>query len=123
MRDGAASTGPLLSLIDLKAQEIEMELTNLYGYETLQNFAGTKWRTRFLQGRTEIGDELRSERAANSDLIQGIAECILDRLARSGKYYTDISGARKRYVSDFSLRNSGATSFIVDGFHTGSPGT
>jgi hypothetical protein len=74
--DGAASSRPLFDLPGLKAKEIETELTSVYGDEALQSSAVKKWRTRFLQGRTELGDSPRSGRAVNSDLTQVIAELI-----------------------------------------------
>jgi hypothetical protein len=44
-----------LDVKGLKVKKVEMKLTNLYGDEALQISAGKKWRTRFLQGRTEGG--------------------------------------------------------------------
>jgi hypothetical protein len=46
----------VLSLKGLKAKEIEMALTSVYGDEALQISAVKKWRMRFLQGTTELGD-------------------------------------------------------------------
>jgi hypothetical protein len=60
----------------LKAKEIEMNPVSVYGDEALQIFAIKKWRTRLLQGRTELEDDPGSRRLANSDLTQGIAELI-----------------------------------------------
>jgi len=74
--DGAASSRPRWTLKDLKAEEIEMELTDVYGDEAFQISAVTKWRTCVLQGRTEPGDDPRSGILANSDLTQVIAELI-----------------------------------------------
>jgi hypothetical protein len=45
-----------LTIKGLKAKEIEMKLTSVYGNEALQTSAVKKWRTRFLQKRTELGD-------------------------------------------------------------------
>jgi hypothetical protein len=47
----------LLTFKGFKAKEIEMELTSMYSDEALQIFTVKKWRTRFLQGRTEFGDD------------------------------------------------------------------
>jgi hypothetical protein len=47
----------LLALKGLKTKDIEMELMSMYGDEVLQISDGKKWRTRFLQGRTELGDD------------------------------------------------------------------
>jgi hypothetical protein len=41
----------------LKAKEVEMELTSAYGDEAFQISAVKKWRTRFLPGRKELGDD------------------------------------------------------------------
>jgi len=68
MPDGAASSRPLLVLKDLNAKELGIELTTLDGNETLEISAVKQWRTRFLEGRTELGDDLRSRRPVNSDL-------------------------------------------------------
>jgi hypothetical protein len=46
-----------LTLKGLKAKEIEMELTNAYDIDVLQIAAVKKWRTRFLQGTREVGDD------------------------------------------------------------------
>jgi hypothetical protein len=42
-----------LTLKGLKAEEIETKLTRVHGHEALQISAVKKWRTHFLQGRTE----------------------------------------------------------------------
>jgi hypothetical protein len=39
------------------------------------------------------------------------------------KYYADISGSRRRYVSDFFVRNYDSKNFIFDKFHNSSPRT
>jgi hypothetical protein len=65
-----------LILKGLNAKEIEMEFTSVYDDEALQISAVKNWGTRFLQARTELGDDPRSERLANSDLTQVIAELI-----------------------------------------------
>jgi hypothetical protein len=53
-----------------------MELTNVHGDEALQISAAKKYRTPFLQERTELGDDRRSERLANSDLTHVNAKLI-----------------------------------------------
>jgi transposase len=58
----------VLTVNGLRAKEKEMELASMYGYDALQISAVKKWRTRFVQGRTELGDDPRSGRPANSDL-------------------------------------------------------
>jgi hypothetical protein len=65
-----------LTLTDLKAEELEIELRIVYGDEALRISAMKKWRTPFLQGRTELGDDPRSGRLTNSDLTQMIIELI-----------------------------------------------
>jgi hypothetical protein len=62
-----------------------MELTNINDEEVLQISALKKWRKRFLQGRTELGDEPRSEGLVISDLTQAIAELIRTRPSLSCK--------------------------------------
>jgi hypothetical protein len=52
----------VLTVKALKAKEIEMEFIHVYGDEALQISAVKKWRTRFLQGRIELGDDPRSGR-------------------------------------------------------------
>jgi hypothetical protein len=46
-----------LPLKDLKAKDIEMELTNVYNNEALQISAGKKRRTGFLQEKTKLGHD------------------------------------------------------------------
>jgi hypothetical protein len=65
-----------LTLKVLKAKEINMELTSVSGDALLQISAGTKWRTHFVQRRTELRDDPQSTRYANSELAQMIAELI-----------------------------------------------
>jgi hypothetical protein len=65
-----------LTLEGLKDQEIEIEVTNVYGNEALKISAIKKWRMHFLQGTTEPGDCPRSRKGANSDLTQMIAGLI-----------------------------------------------
>jgi hypothetical protein len=72
--DGATSTSPLLTVKGLKAKEIETELISAYDDEALQISAAKKLRRCFLQGRTELGDDPRSGKPANSDLAQMITE-------------------------------------------------
>jgi predicted GTPase len=74
-----------LTFRGLKAKEIEMKLTNVYGDEALQISAVKKQRMRFLQGRTELGYDLQSRRPTNSDLTQVIAELIRESPFRSCK--------------------------------------
>jgi hypothetical protein len=52
----------------LKVKKIEMELTNVYGDEALHISVVKNWRTRFLQGRTKLENDPRSERSTDSDL-------------------------------------------------------
>jgi hypothetical protein len=85
MPDRAVNSRPLLTLKSFKAKEIEMELRNVHGDEALQIFAVKKQRTRFLQGRTELGDNPRRGRPDNSDLTRVIAELILESLFLSCK--------------------------------------
>jgi hypothetical protein len=59
--DGAASSRPLFDTQNLKAQEIEMELTNVHDDEAFQISALKKCQTPFLQERTELGDDLGGE--------------------------------------------------------------
>jgi transposase len=96
-----------LTLTGFKAKEIEMELTGMYGDAVLQISAVNKWRTRFLEGKTELGNGPRSGRPANSDCTQAIAELIREHPFLNAKYYSEISGSRKRHVSEFFTRNSG----------------
>jgi transposase len=65
-----------LTLKGIKTKEIDIEIRNTYGDEALQIFTVKKWRTRFLQRRTKLGDNRRSGRPASSDLAQTIAEFI-----------------------------------------------
>jgi hypothetical protein len=60
----------------LKTKEIAMELTIVYDDEALQIFAMKKCQTRFLQGRRELGNNLRSGRPAKFDLRHVITELI-----------------------------------------------
>jgi hypothetical protein len=53
----------LLTLPIFKAQKMQMELTSMYSAEALQISAVKKWGTRFLQGRTYLGDGSKSDRA------------------------------------------------------------
>jgi transposase len=69
----------LLSLKSFNANETETELTSVHDDEAFQISAIKKWRTRFMQKRTEFEDDLRSGRPANSDLTQVIAEFIRER--------------------------------------------
>jgi hypothetical protein len=46
-----------LGLKDLKAKEIQMDVTSVYDDEAFQISAVKKWRTWFLQERTELGDD------------------------------------------------------------------
>jgi hypothetical protein len=46
-----------LTLKGLKAMEIEMELSRVYGDEALRISARKKWRTCFLQGKTQLGND------------------------------------------------------------------
>jgi transposase len=57
-----------LTVKGLKSRDVEMELTSVYDDEGCQISAGKKWRRRFLQRRTELGDDPRSGKPANSDL-------------------------------------------------------
>jgi hypothetical protein len=50
----------LLTLKDLKAQEIERKQTSVDRSESLRISAAKKWPTNFLQGRRELGDHPRS---------------------------------------------------------------
>jgi hypothetical protein len=110
-----------LTIKGLKAKKIKMEITSVYGDEALQISAVKKWRKHFMLGRTELGDDRRSGRSANSDLTHVIAELIRARPFLPAKYYADISGPRRKYVSEFFARNLGSKSFTFDGFHTSSP--
>jgi hypothetical protein len=65
-----------LAFKGLKAKDIQTELTIVYGDEGLYISAVKKWRMHFLQARTELGDDFRSERRTNSGLTQVIAELI-----------------------------------------------
>jgi hypothetical protein len=62
-----------------------MELTSMYGDEALSISAMKKWRTYFLQRKTELEDYQRSGRPANSDLKQVIADLIRERPVLSCK--------------------------------------
>jgi hypothetical protein len=62
-----------------------MELTDVYGDEALQISALKKLLSSFLQGRTELGDDPRSGKSANSDLTQMIAKFIRERSFLSRK--------------------------------------
>jgi hypothetical protein len=118
--DGAA-TGPLaFDPQRFKAQEIEMELIGLYGDDVLQISAGKKWRTHFLQGRTELGDEPGSGRPAHSDLIQLIAELIRERLVLSSKVQTRHLRVSKDTCLRFLHKKLGLKKLSFDGFHTSS---
>jgi transposase len=68
-----------LTVKGLKAKEIEMELTSIYEDEALQISALKKWWTRFLQGRTELGDNPRLGRPTNPDLTEAMIELIRER--------------------------------------------
>jgi hypothetical protein len=57
-----------LTLKCLKAQEIEMKFTNMYENEALQISVVKKWSTRFMLGKTKLGDRRRSGRPASSNL-------------------------------------------------------
>jgi hypothetical protein len=57
----------VVTLKCLSAMEIEMEVTSTYCDEALQIFAVKKWRTRFMEGRTELEDDPRSGRHDSSD--------------------------------------------------------
>jgi transposase len=73
---GQRAIASVLTLKGLKAKEIEMELTSVYGDEALEISAVKKWLTCFLQGRTKLGDDRRSGTTAKSDLTQVIVEVI-----------------------------------------------
>jgi hypothetical protein len=53
----------VLTLNVLKAQKMQMELTNMYSAEAVQISALKKWGMRFLQRRTYLGGGSRSDRA------------------------------------------------------------
>jgi hypothetical protein len=67
-----------MTIKGLKAQEIEMELRNVYGDGPLQISAIKKWRTPNLQRRREPGDDKRPGRPAISGLARVIAGFIRD---------------------------------------------
>jgi hypothetical protein len=112
-----------LPLTGFKAKESEMELTNTYGNEELPIFGLKKWRTRFLQGRTEFGDDARSGWSANSDLTQVIAELIRNGSFLSCQRLCKHLRVSKEHISDFFMRNSGSKSFVFNQFHIGSTRT
>jgi hypothetical protein len=49
----------VLTVKGLKALEIEIDLTSVYGDEAFQISARKKWRTRFLQRTAELGNAAR----------------------------------------------------------------
>jgi hypothetical protein len=63
-----------LTLKGLKTEVIEMKLTIGYGDEPIQTSVAKKWRMRFLQGKTELGDDPQSGESANSGLTEVIVE-------------------------------------------------
>jgi hypothetical protein len=96
-----------LTLKGLKAQEIEMELTSVYSDEAIHISDVKKWRTHFLQRRTELGDNSRSGRPVNSDLTSVIAELIQKCPFHHVKYSGEISRSR-RDISQISSRETRA---------------
>jgi transposase len=112
-----------LTFKGLKAKKIEMELTNVYGDEALQISIVTNWRTRFLQRRTELGDDPRSGRPIDSDLTQGIAEIIRERPFLSCKILCKHLRVSKETCLRILHEKLGLKKFIFDGFYTNSPRT
>jgi hypothetical protein len=100
-----------------------MELTSMYGNEALQISAIRKWRTHFLQGRTELGDYPRSGRPANSGLAQLIAELIQECPFLSCKILYKHVRISKEKCLIFLHEKLGLKSFILDGFHASPPPT
>jgi hypothetical protein len=102
----------------LKAKEIEMELTNVYGNEVFLISAIKKWRTCFLQETRELGNGPRSGRPTNSDFPQVIAELIRERPFLS----CTILCRHLRVSKDTYLRllqkKLGLKGFIYGGFYT-----
>jgi hypothetical protein len=109
-----------LTLKSLKAKDIEMELIGVYGDEALLISAEKKWRRRFLQGRTELGNDPRSGRPANSDLTEVIAELIREHPFLLIKIlYRNLRVSKGRCVKILDEK-LGLKSFIFSGFHTSS---
>jgi hypothetical protein len=111
----------LLSLKGLKAKEIEMEPTSVYGDEAVRISVLLKRPTRFLEGRTDFGDRPRSGRPVNSDLTQATAELIRDRPFRSWKRLCKYLRVAAGNVAELLARHSGPKSIIFDAFQTSSP--
>jgi histone-lysine N-methyltransferase SETMAR len=68
-----------LSLKGLKARDIQAELQSVYGPEACQLTAVKKWRTRFMQGRTDLFDDPRSGRPLTHDLAEAISSMLGER--------------------------------------------
>jgi hypothetical protein len=68
-----------LTLNGLKARAIQGKLQSVYGPDACRLTAVKKWRVRFLQGRTDLFDDPRSERPLMHDLAEAIRSMLTER--------------------------------------------
>jgi hypothetical protein len=60
------------TLKGLKARAIPAELESVYGTDACKLSMVKKWRLRFLQGRTTLLDDPRSEQLLTQDLVEAV---------------------------------------------------
>jgi hypothetical protein len=74
-----------LTVKALNAKAIQVELESAYGTDACLLMTAKKWRIRFLHGRTDLFDDLRSGRPLTQDLAEAIRFMLAERLFSSCK--------------------------------------
>jgi len=107
-----------LTLKGMSSDSIHTELKDVYGADVCSLPMVKKWRKRFREGRTDLGDDPRSGRPRNDDVITVVSNLLQEQPFVSCKAMQRVLGIPKTTIHRILHSSLGLKILISGGFHT-----